>query len=78
VSTTGRSATIDLPSLYWWGRSILGAGGWDGDTFARVLAFVSEHRITPVVDTVAPFRELPSLLSRLEHGDVFGKLVVEM
>jgi NADPH:quinone reductase-like Zn-dependent oxidoreductase len=77
-TTTGREATIDLPSLYWWGRSILGAGGWDDDTLTTVLDLVDTLRLRPVVDTVAPFSALPQMLSRLEAGDVFGKLVVEM
>jgi NADPH:quinone reductase-like Zn-dependent oxidoreductase len=75
-TTTGREATFDLPTLYWWGRSILGAGGWDSDEFTAMLADVEQFGLRPVIDTIAPFDELPALLARMESGDVFGKLVV--
>lgn len=46
--------------------------------FARMNAFLAEHRIQPVIDAVSPLADLDAVVSRLSEGRHFGKLVVEI
>ena len=75
-TTTGTDVNLSLTDVYWWGRKLLGSGGYRPHEVGNMLEAVSSSRLVPVVDEVAPFAELPRLLGRLEHGSVIGKLVV--
>jgi NADPH:quinone reductase-like Zn-dependent oxidoreductase len=46
--------------------------------FARMNAFLAEHRIRPVVDAVSPLDELDEVVTQLGEGRHFGKLAVEI
>jgi NADPH:quinone reductase-like Zn-dependent oxidoreductase len=74
-TTTGTEVSLPLTSVYWWGRRLLGAGGYRPADFGDMLAVVAESRLIPVVDTASPFADLPVLLDRLAGGSVVGKLV---
>lgn len=43
--------------------------------FERMVAFIDEHRIHPVIDSVHPFADLEIALDRLAGG-AFGKVVI--
>ncbi len=77
-TTTGTEVNLSLTDVYWWGRKLLGAGGYRPHEVGDMLRAVNTSRLIPVVAEVAPFAELPRLLGRLEHGAVVGKLVVTM
>ena len=74
-TTTGTEVPLQLTSVYWWGRRLLGAGGYRPSEFADMLNAVSADRLVPIIDGVAPLGELPALLDRMEHGSFVGKLV---
>lgn len=46
--------------------------------FAAMLAFVEQHRIQPVVDSVYPLGEAAAAFERMEQGQQFGKIVLEI
>lgn len=75
-TTTGTEVTMSLTSVYWWGRSLLGAGGYQRDEFPVMLAAMAATGTEPVVDTVYTFDQLAEAQGRMEAGDFFGKLVV--
>ena len=77
-TTSGTRAELDLPAVYHWGRTLIGAGGYQREEFADMLAAVERGDLHPVVDSVRPFRELPDAQSRMEAGGFFGRLIVEM
>ena len=77
-TTTGVRVELALTDVYWWGRQLLGSGGYRPRDVGLMLGAVNDAKLVPVVDEVAPFAELPRLLDRLEHGSVIGKLVVTM
>ncbi len=77
-TTTGVRVELALTDVYWWGRQLLGSGGYRPRNVGLMLAAVNDAKLVPVVDEVASFDELPRLLARLEHGSVIGKLVVKM
>lgn len=75
-TTTGTEVTMALTSVYWWGRSLLGAGGYQRDEFPLMLDAMAAIGAEPVVDTVYPFDQISEAQQRMEAGDFFGKLVV--
>jgi NADPH:quinone reductase-like Zn-dependent oxidoreductase len=73
-TTTGTEVQLALTSVYWWGRSLLGSGGYQRSEFPMMLDAMTG--ITPVVDSVWAFDELAAAQERMATGDFFGKLVV--
>ena len=54
-TTTGTTVEIDLPSVYHWGRTLIGAGGYRAAEFAGMLAAVRVAGLRPIIDSVWPF-----------------------
>lgn len=77
-TTTGTEVNLSLTDVYWWGRKLLGSGGYRPHEVGDMLQAVAASRLVPVIAEVAPFADLPRLLDRLEHGSVVGKLVVTL
>lgn len=75
-TTTGTEVTLSLTSVYWWGKRLLGAGGYQRCEFPEMLAAMAATGAEPVVDTVYPFDAIAEAQARMESGDFFGKLVV--
>ena len=75
-TTTGTRVELDLPAVYHWGRSLIGAGGYRPHEFAEMLDAVSAAGLEPVVDSVWPFDELTRAQERMAAYAFFGKLVV--
>lgn len=46
--------------------------------FARLLQFVDQRRLRPVVDSVYPFEQAAEALLRLESGRHLGKIVIQI
>ena len=64
--------------LYWKQISILGSTMGTSREFRQMLAFVSEHRIVPVVDEVFGLAQGNEALARMATGSQFGKIVLRM
>lgn len=62
--------------LFWKQISILGSTMGTPDEFRQMLAFVTQHRIVPVVDSVFPLSEGNAAIQRLAASDQFGKVVL--
>jgi NADPH:quinone reductase-like Zn-dependent oxidoreductase len=75
-TTTGTEATVSLTDVYHWGRSLIGAGGYQAADFPRMLAAIAAAGAPPVIDSVWPFEQTLEALAAMERGDFFGKLVV--
>jgi NADPH:quinone reductase-like Zn-dependent oxidoreductase len=75
-TTTGTRVEIDLPSLYHWGRTLIGAGGYRAAEFAVMLEAMASSALRPIVDSVWPFEQLADAQTRMSEGAFFGKLVM--
>ena len=75
-TTTGTEATVSLTDVYHWGRSLIGAGGYQATDFPRMLAAMAAAGSPPVIDRVWPFEQTLDALGAMERGDFFGKIVV--
>ncbi|MEO5901773.1 MAG: zinc-binding dehydrogenase [Ilumatobacteraceae bacterium] len=76
-TTTGSEATFALTDVYHWGRSLIGAGGYQAAEFPVMLAEFTAAGRTPEIDSVRPFDDLPDAQRAMAAGDFFGKLIVE-
>jgi NADPH:quinone reductase-like Zn-dependent oxidoreductase len=75
-STSGRTAELHLPTLFWRQLEVIGATMNDHEEFAEAVRLVTEGAVeTPVAATFA-FEDYPAALERLEAGDTLGKLVL--
>ncbi len=75
--TTG-DATIKMFPVFWNQLSILGTSMGSPADFAAMLAFVSKHRLKPVIDRVYELHEIESAMRRMDGALQFGKIVLRI
>lgn len=76
-ATSGPSATINLMQLFQQQYRIIGSFGAPLSALSRALDRIKSG-VTPVIDTVYPLEQFRAGVDRLEHRDVFGKILVEL
>lgn len=76
-ATAGARAETDLARLFWNQLRILGSTMGSNEDFGEVTALFRSGAITPVIDSVVPWREAKSAWARLEAADQFGKIVLD-
>jgi NADPH:quinone reductase-like Zn-dependent oxidoreductase len=76
--TSGPMVTTDVRKLFWNQWSILGSTMGNDTEFAAVVAHYRNGRLRPPVDSVFPLERGRDAFTRLESGDQFGKLVVNI
>lgn len=74
--TGGFPDSLDLFRLFWHQLRIIGSTMGSPRDFADMIAFVSKHRIEPVVDRVFPLAEGNMALAHLAEFGHFGKVVL--
>jgi NADPH:quinone reductase-like Zn-dependent oxidoreductase len=75
-STSGRTAELHLPTLFWRQLEVIGASMNDHREFAEAVRLEEAGSVSVPVDSVVPFEDLPAALERLESGDQLGKIVL--
>lgn len=75
-STGGDVVETDLVPLFLNWRSIRGTTMGNAAEFKRMVDFVAEHRIMPIVDRVFPFSAGIEALHQLDKGEQFGKIAI--
>jgi NADPH:quinone reductase-like Zn-dependent oxidoreductase len=77
-STSGRTAELHLPTLFWRQLEVIGATMNDHREFADAIGMVARGEVEPVpVDSSFAFEDFPAALARLDAGDQLGKIVLE-
>jgi NADPH:quinone reductase-like Zn-dependent oxidoreductase len=76
-ATSGPSGSINLMQLFQQQYRIIGSFGAPISATARALDRIASG-VTPVIDTVFSLDDVRAGLERLEHRDVFGKLLVDL
>ena len=77
-ATTGPSVTLDLRRLFWNQWSLLGSTLGSRREYAEILDHAEKRRLWPVIDRVVPLDQSLAALERLQRGEQFGKLVIEV
>jgi len=75
-SSAGRTATIEVPELYFGQVSILGTTLGSPEDFRDMLNLVDTYRIRPLIDSEYPLSEIAKAHTRLESRNHLGKLVI--
>lgn len=77
-ATTGPMVSLDLRRLFWHQWSILGVTLGNRHEYAEIVRHAGEGRLWPVVDRVMPLAAGVAAYERLQRGEQFGKLVIEV
>ncbi|SDS50569.1 zinc-dependent alcohol dehydrogenase family protein [Actinoplanes derwentensis] len=73
----GQTSPLDLMSVIWRQARVQGIAVGHVRAFERLLRFVGEHRIRPVVDSVFDLEDAREAYERLNQGP-FGKVVIKI
>ncbi len=75
--TMGTMNGISPQVIFWKQLSIMGSTMGSNVDFDSLLSFVSQHKVTPVLDSVLSFEEIPLGFERMASGKQFGKIVFD-
>ncbi len=75
-TTDSGESTIRNTSVFHWGRTLVGHGGYSREEMAAVIDAHGAGRIRPVLDSVWSFERMREAEARLESGRFFGKVIV--
>jgi NADPH:quinone reductase-like Zn-dependent oxidoreductase len=76
-NTSGYELTFDNRFIFAKQVSILGSTMGNSQDFVDVLEFMWQHDIKPIIDRVEPLKNGIEMLSYLERGEQFGKIVLK-
>jgi zinc-binding alcohol dehydrogenase/oxidoreductase len=76
--TAGNITNISTRLLYWKQLSIHGSTMGTRDEFLSMLDFLESRNIKPVIDKVFPLEQIDEAMKRMEQGDQFGKIVLQI
>ncbi len=76
--TAGNITNISTRLLYWKQISIHGTTMGTRDEFLSMLDFIESRKLMPVIDTVFPLEQIEDAMKRMEQGDQFGKIVLQI
>jgi NADPH:quinone reductase-like Zn-dependent oxidoreductase len=77
-ATTGDQPGADLRRLFIRQIEVLGSTLGNPGEFADLLEAVARHRIEPVIDSTYALADVHAALSRLESGQQFGKVALDI
>jgi NADPH:quinone reductase-like Zn-dependent oxidoreductase len=77
-STGGAEAQLDVRKFYFGQWSLLGTTMGSPSEFAALLEAIDRGSWRPVIDSVRPLADGAAAFARLEAGEQFGKLVLEL
>lgn len=75
-ATTGADATFNLPYAYHFGIKLLGADPYSYAEFAEMLAYYWTAGFEAVVDSEFPLERAADAHTKMESGDVIGKIIL--
>jgi NADPH:quinone reductase-like Zn-dependent oxidoreductase len=77
-ATTGPGVSLDIRRLFWHQWTLLGSTMGNRREYREIVRLAERGRLWPVVDRVVPLDGAVDALRRLEAGEQFGKLVIEV
>lgn len=77
-ATLGKFQNLNPQLMFWRQISLLGSTMGSDRDFADMLAFVEKYELRPVVDSVYSLADHEAAFGRMEAGDQFGKIVLEV
>lgn len=77
-ATNGMPQNLDMFRLFWNQITLQGSTMGNDQEFQQMVAFINQHKIKPILDSIRPFSEIISAFDAMKAGGTFGKLVVSM
>ncbi|MGW8123886.1 zinc-binding dehydrogenase [Roseivirga echinicomitans] len=75
-ATNGTPQKLDMFRMFWNQITLQGSTMGNDQEFEQMVAFINQHKIIPILDSVRPFSEIISAFDAMKMGGAFGKLVV--
>lgn len=76
ATALGNIQNIKPAIVFWKQLSILGSTMGNDAEFAKMIQFVNQHKIVPVIDEVFALRDGNAAMKKMDEGKQFGKLVL--
>ena len=77
-ATSGPAVSLDIRRLFWFQWSLLGSTMGTAKEFSAIVALAHAGKLRSVIDSVVPLAEGREAYARMERGEQFGKLVIEV
>jgi zinc-binding alcohol dehydrogenase/oxidoreductase len=77
-ATRGNPSNVVARRVFWKQLNVLGSTMGSPEDFRSMVAFVTEHRIRPVVDCVFSFNEGEAAFRWMDDARQFGKIVISI
>ncbi len=76
--TAGNIPALNARKIFWKQLSLLGTTMGSPRDFTHMLAYVSDHRIRPIVDSIYPLEDAEKAIRNMDHSSQFGKIVLKI
>lgn len=76
--TAGNIPELNARKIFWKQLSILGTTMGSPSDFEKLIHFIDEHKLKPVVDSVHSFKDAEKAINLMEKSTQFGKIVLKM
>jgi NADPH:quinone reductase-like Zn-dependent oxidoreductase len=76
--TTGPAVEASVQALYWNQLTVMGSTMGSHEDFRQMIRAVKTANLKPVVDSVEPLERSKEAICRMEAGEQFGKIVLEV
>lgn len=77
-ATSGDPSRMEINRIFFTQLRVVGSTMGTRDELERLVRFVTERKIEPVVDSVLPLGDVRTGLEKMAAGDLFGKVVLTM
>jgi len=74
----GAVPSFSPQAIFWKQLHIMGSSMGTDAEFADMLAFVAQHRLRPIIDSIVPLEEAPEAFAKMAAGQQLGKLVIDL
>lgn len=77
-ATNGLPGKVDLYRMFWNHLTLQGTTMGNDSEFSEMLAFVSKHKVRPVVDSIRPFSKIAESFADITKPNKVGKIVFQI
>jgi D-arabinose 1-dehydrogenase-like Zn-dependent alcohol dehydrogenase len=75
---SGYGSEVPTDAIMWINASVSGVYVGSREDFVAMNAFISEHKIRPLIDRVFEFEKAPEAFGYMASGDFIGKIVIRL
>jgi NADPH:quinone reductase-like Zn-dependent oxidoreductase len=76
--TTGNFDNVSPQKIFWKQLTILGSTMGSDIDFIKMIHFINQHQITPVIDEVFPLKEGNQAFIKMEKSEQLGKILLQI